>query len=148
MDKIYLSYQVKMLLPGDVYKVLDTLFAFQKEGCITYSKRNCEFLHMEQPIVEQAIQTAINAKIITPVEMAGGVYKFKIVAETIEKAKLVQLTDIPNKPLLKLAEEITFKQTMNKPEPSTEALLEQIRVLQAQLMNQMKDNKTEDGLPW
>lgn len=148
MEKIYLPHQLKALLPAEMYKVLDTLFAFQKEGIVTYSKRNADFLHLDNAITDQAIQTAINYKIIAPIEMAGGVYKFKIVGETIEKAKLVQLTDIPNKPLLKLADEITFKQTMNKPEPSTEALLEQIRVLQAQLMNQMKDNKTEDGLPW
>jgi hypothetical protein len=151
MDKIYLPMQVKALLPSDVYKVLDALMTFQKEGgTITYSKRNAEFLHLPVEITDQAIQTAINYNLIKPIEMSGGVYKFKINQTAIEVAKAVPLTKIPNNSLLKLADEIKFKQEMGTKQPSTEALLEQIRQLQAQLMTQVKNENNEgnDGLPW
>lgn len=150
MEKFYLPMQIKALLPSDMYKVLDALMTFQKEGgTITYSKRNAEFLHLDQAIAEQAVQTAINYKLIEPIEQAGGVYKFKINQTTLETAKLTPLTEIPNKPLLKLATDITFKQGMGSKQPSTEALLEQIRQLQAQLMNQVKNENNEGSdLPW
>ena len=150
MEKFYLPMQVKALLPSDVYKVLDALMTFQKEGTITYSKRNAEFLHLDQAIAEQAVQTAINYKLIKPIEMSGGVYKFSINTSVLEAAKLTPLTEIPSKPLLKLATDITFKQEMGSKQPSTEALLEQIRRLQSQLMTQVKNENNEgnDGLPW
>lgn len=137
-------------MPGDMYKVLDTLFAFQREGCITYSKRNCEFLHLDQAVVEQAIQTAINYKIIEPLEMNGGVYKFKINQATIEASKLIQLNGIPNKPLFKLADEIKFKGVMKEKPQTNEAILEQIRQLQAELKKRMEgpENNTDSDLPW
>lgn len=147
MEKIFIPHQLKALLPAEMYKVLDTLFAFQKEGTITYSKRNAEFLHLDQAICDQCIQTAIDKKIIKPVEMAGGVYRFEINEPIIEAAKLLPLTEIPNRPLIKLSEEITFKQTMGKKELTNQEIMEQIRVLQAQLMSQV-ENKKEDDLPW
>ena len=139
-----------MLMPSDMYKTMITLFAFQKEGVISYSKKNCEFLHLDQAICDQAVQTAINYKLIEPLEMTGGVYKFKINQALIETAKLTPLTEIPNKPILKLSDEITFKNEMGSKQPNTEALLEQIRQLQAQLMNQVKVKETNNvnNLPW
>lgn len=148
MEKIYIPAQVSMLMPSDMYKVMTTLTAFQKEGIISYSRRNAQFLHLDEAIADQAIQTAINYKIIEPVSAEGGVYRFKLVQPTLEAAKLVQLTDIPNKPLLKPAESIEFKETMKTKQPSNEELLEKIRQLQAQLMTQVKENNDTDSLPW
>lgn len=150
MEKFYLPMQVKALLPSDMYKVLDALMTFQKEGgTITYSKRNAEFLHLDQAIAEQAVQTAINYKLIEPIEQAGGVYKFKINQTTLETAKLTPLTEIPNKPLLKLATDITFKQEMGSKQKTNEELLEEIRKLQAQLMANVKpENNDSNALPW
>lgn len=148
MDKIFIPHQLKALLPPEMYKVLDTLFAFQKEGTITYSKRNSEFLHIDQSICDQCIQTAIDKKMIAPVEQSGGIYRFKINKELMEVAKNIPLTDIPNKATLKLSSEIKFKEAMKPKEPSTEELLEQIRVLKEKLMNQVKDNNDANDLPW
>lgn len=148
-QKIFIPHQLKALLPPEMYKVLDTLFAFQKEGIISYSKRNSEFLHIDQAICDQCIQTAIDKKIIAPVEQSGGVYRFKINKELMEVAKNIPLTEIPHKALLKLSSEITFKELMKTKQPSNEELMEQIRRLQAQLMNQVvKDNNGDSGLPW
>lgn len=148
-QKIFIPHQLKALLPAEMYKVLDTLFAFQKEGTITYSKRNSEFLHIDQSICDQCIQTAIDKKIIEPIEMTGGIYRFKINKPLVETAKTLSLSDIPNKPLIKLSEEITFKEQMKTKQPSNEELMEQIRRLQAQLMNQVvKDNNDASDLPW
>ena len=139
-----------MLMPSDMYKTMITLAAFQKEGIISYSKKNADFLHLDQAVTDQVIQTAINYKLIEPIEQTGGVYKFRINQTVMETAKLTPLTEIPNKPLLKLADEIKFKQEMGSRQPSTEALLEQIRQLQAQLMTQVKNenNECNDALPW
>lgn len=139
-----------MLMPGEMYKVMDTLFAFQKEdGIITYSKRNCEFLHLDQAIVEQAIQTAINYKLIEYVDMAGGIYKFRIVLPTLEAAKMINLTEVPNKPLFKPAEAITWKQQANTKERSANEILSEIERLKKELMAKVKeDNNKTDELPW
>lgn len=148
-EKIYLPYQVSMLMPGDMYKTMVALFASQKDGVISYSKRNCEFLHLDQAIVEQAIQTAIDHKLITPVEQSGGVYRFKIIQPTIEAAKMTSVTDIPNKPLLKLSSEITFKQMSNTKPMTPEEILSQIQTLKQMLMKQVKtENNDADTLPW
>lgn len=154
MEKIYLSYQVKMMMPGDMYKVMDTLFAFQKEGQISYSKRNCEFLHLDQSVVEQAIQTAINYKLIKPVEMAGGIYRFDINSTVLEASKLIELKDVPTKPLFKLADEIKFKNEMGRKgvesSMTTEQMLAQIQILQSMIKRKMEEpeNNADSDLPW
>ena len=137
-------------MPGDMYKTMVALFASQKDGVISYSKRNCEFLHLDQAIVEQAIQTAIDHKLITPVEQSGGVYRFKIIQPTIEAAKMTSVTDIPNKPLLKLSTDITFKQMSNTKPMTPEEILSQIQTLKQMLMKQVKteQNNDADTLPW
>ena len=149
MEKIYIPAQVSMLMPSDMYKTMITLFAFQKEGIISYSKKNADFLHLDQAVTDQVIQTAINYKLIEPIEQTGGVYKFKINQTVMETAKLTPLTEIPNKPLLKLANEITFKQEMGTKQKTNEELLEEIRKLQAQLMANVKpENNDTNDLPW
>lgn len=136
-------------MPSDMYKTMITLAAFQKEGIISYSKKNADFLHLDQAVTDQVIQTAINYKLIEPLEQAGGVYKFKINQTTLETAKLTPLTEIPNKPLLKLAETITFKQEMGTKQKTNEEILEEIRKLQAQLMANVKpENNDTNDLPW
>ena len=150
MDKIYIPMQVKALMPGDLYKVLDALFAFQKEGTITYSKRNAEFLHLDQAIADQAIQTAVDYKLITPIEQSGGVYRFRINGAAFEAAKMTPLSEVSNKPILKLSSEITFKQMDSTKELSADEILAQIDRLKRQLMNKVKAEQTSntDDLPW
>lgn len=137
-------------MPGDMYKVLDTLFAFQKDGEISYSKRNCEFLHIDQAIVEQAIQTAIDYKIIEFVEQTGGVYKFRPVIATLEAAKLIPLNEVPNKPLFKPSDEIKWKEQATTKERTANELLEEIERLKKELMTKVREdnNKTNEQLPW
>lgn len=148
--KTYLPYQVKMLMPGEMYKALDTLFSFQKEdGMITYSKRNCEFLHLPQPVVEQAIQTAIDYKLIEYVSQDGGVHKFRIVLPTLEAAKQIPLNEVPNKALFKPADEIKWKQQATAKERTANELLEEIERLKKELMTKVReDNNKTNELPW
>lgn len=149
-EKIYLPAQVSYLMPSDLYKVATTLFAFQKEGEVTYSKRNATYLHIDQAICDQCIQTLIDYKLIEFIEQAGGVYRFKIVQPTIEAAKMSQLTEVPNKPLLKLSDEIKWKQQTTTKELSPEEILGQIEALKRQLMTKVKAEQTNDTdtLPW
>lgn len=149
--KVFLPYQVKMLLTGDFYKVLDTLFAFQKEeGMITYSRKNCEFMHLDQAIVEQAIQTAIDYKLIEYVSQDGGVYKFRILKPTIEVAKQIPLNEVPNKALFKPSDEIKWKEQATTKERTANELLEEIERLKKELMTKVQgsNNKTNEQLPW
>ena len=137
-------------MPSDLYKVATTLFAFQKDGEVSYSKRNATYLHIDQAIADQCIQTLVDYKLITPTGQDGGVYKFKINASTIEAAKLTPLTEVPNKPILKLSTEITFKNVNNTRELSADEILAQIDKLKRQLMNKVKAEQTStaDDLPW
>lgn len=151
MDRIFIPMQVKALMPSDLYKVLDALFAFQKEGTISYSKRNAEFLHLDQAVADQCIQTAVDYKLITPIEQSGGVWKFRINGAAFEAAKMTPLSEIPNKQLLRLSSEITFKNQTSTKEMSPEELLRQIDELKRKLMEKVqpaKENNASDGLPW
>ena len=149
-EKIFLPAQVSYLMPSDLYKVATTLFAFQKEGEVTYSKRNSTYLHLDQAIADQCIQTLVDYKLITPAGQDGGVYKFKINASTIEAAKLQPLTEVPNKPLLRLSDEIKWKNQATTKELSPEEILGQIEALKRQLMTKVKaeQNNDADTLPW
>lgn len=149
-EKIYLPAQVSYLMPSDLYKVATTLFAFQKDGEVSYSKRNATYLHIDQAIADQCIQTLVDYKLITPAGQDGGVYKFKINASTIEAAKLQPLTEVPNKPLIKLSDEIKWKNQATTKELSPEEILGQIEALKRQLMTKVKaeQNNDADTLPW
>ena len=150
MEKIYLPAQISYLMPSDLYKVATSLFAFQKDGEVSYCKRNATYLHLDQAIADQCIQTLIDYKLITFVEQSGGVYRFKINAPTIEAAKQIPLTEIPNKPLLRLSEEIKWKQQPTTKEMSPDEILGQIQALKEMLMKKVKPTETNapDDLPW
>ena len=112
-NRIYLPLQIKALLPAEAYKVIDLLTVFQKEdGTVSYSKRNAEFLHMDEVICEQAVQTAIDIKLFLPVGVDGGVYRFKLNTDVIKRAQEVSLKDIPEKKMINLSGNITFKTRM------------------------------------
>lgn len=137
-------------MPSDLYKVATTLFAFQKDGEVSYSKRNATYLHLDQAIADQCIQTLVDYKLISFVEQSGGVYKFKINAPTIEAAKLIPLTEVPNKPLLRLSSEIKWKHQSTTKEMSPDEILGQIQALKEMLMKKVKPTETNapDDLPW
>lgn len=148
-EKIYLPAQVSYLMPSDLFKVATTLFAFQKDGEVSYSKRNATYLHIDQAIADQCIQTLVDYKLITPAGQDGGVWKFKINASTIEAAKSQPLTELPNKPILRLSEDIKWKQQANTKELSPDEILRQIDELKRQLMTKVKqENNAPDDLPW
>lgn len=137
-------------MPSDLYKVTTSLFAFQKDGEVTYSKRNASYLHIDEAIADQCIQTLIDYKLISFVEQAGGVYRFKINRATIEAAKQIPLTEVPNKPLFKLSSEIKWKQQPTTRELSPDEILGQIQALKEMLMKKVKPTETNapDDLPW
>ena len=138
-----------MLMPGDLYKVASTLFAYQKDGEVTYSKRNADYMHLDQDVAEQCVQTLIDIKLIEPLEQAGGVWKFKINKPLIEVAKGRPLTEIPDKPLIKLSDAITWKQQATTKERTANELLEEIERLKKELMTKVReDNNKTDQLPW
>lgn len=149
-EKIYLPAQISYLMPSDLFKVATTLFAFQKDGEVSYSKRNATYLHIDQAIADQCIQTLIDYKLITPTGQDGGVWKFKINTAVIEAAKLTPLTEIPSKPLLRLSEDIKWKSQTTTKELSPEEILGQIEALKRQLMTKVKaeQNNDADTLPW
>lgn len=141
-NRIYLPAQLKALMPEQMLKVIDLLFIFQKEDAtITYSKKNSLFLHMDEVITDQAIQTAIDINLILPVGVENGIYKFKINQDVIKKFQEIALKDIQDKNLINLSGNITFKTRMSqgdtsapKTEMSTEEMQKMILMLQAQLM--------------
>lgn len=141
-NRIYLPAQLKALMPEQMLKVIDLLFIFQKEDAtITYSKKNSLFLHMDEVITDQAIQTAIDINLLLPVGVENGIYKFKINQDVIKKFQEIALKDIQDKNLINLSGNITFKTRMSqgdtsapKTEMSTEEMQKMILMLQAQLM--------------
>lgn len=107
--KIYLPMQIKCLMPDTMYKVIDLLFAFQKNGIVNYSKRTCECLHIDVAIVEQCVQSGIDIGLLTAIEKEGGIYRFKINEEAIKKFRNIEWKDVPDIKMIGLSSEITFK---------------------------------------
>lgn len=147
-QKIFLPLQCKALLPSDCYKVLDTLFAVQKDGKISYSKRNAQFLHLDEAICDQAIQTAIDKKLIVLEAKEGGVWTFTINSEQLEKFKNVKLQDVPGIKLIDMSTEITFKHEQEAspyelaPSMTREELVALMQKIQLQLKKH--DNQIHD----
>lgn len=107
--KLFLPMQVKCLMPETMYKVIDLLFAFQKNGIVNYSKRTCECLHIDVAIVEQCVQTGIDVGILTFIEKDGGIFKFRINEEKIKKFRDIEWKDVPNIKMIGLSSDIKFK---------------------------------------
>lgn len=148
-QRIYLTHVLLMLMPSDMHKVISTLFSYQKDGEITYSKRNCEFLHLSQDVVERCIQTAIDYKIIEPAGQSGGVWRFKINVGLIEASKQIPLTEIQSKGLFKLSEAVKFREQPTAKERTADEILAEIDALQRELMKTVKtENNGGESLPW
>lgn len=158
--KIYLPMQIKALMPSDMYKVLDVLVAFQKEGIVSYSKRNAEFLHMDEAICDQAVQTAVDVKLFIPVGKDGGVFKFKINEDIIKRAQEVSLKDIPGKKMISLSTNITFKSQKKEEKKdvdcmSYDEMKKMLLMLQARMNEHeqvkklvVNNSDEDDGLPF
>lgn len=163
--KIYLPMQMKCLMPDTLYKVIDSLFAFQKDGIVNYSKKTCECLHIDIAIFEQCVQTGINVGILSFVEKDGGIYKFKINEEAISKFRNIEWKDVPNIKMIGLATEIKFKNNSSESKPasdfdnmSEEDMKKMILMMQARLKEREEVSKivqlaceptsNVDDLPW
>lgn len=107
--RIYLPLQLKVLMQPEMYKTADVLFASQKDGKITYSKRNSQFLKLDEAITDQAVQTLIDKKIIAPEGKENGYWRFRIIEETLEKYKALDWETVGSAGLIPLSEEIKFK---------------------------------------
>ena len=163
--KTYLPMQMKCLMPDTMYKVIDSLFAFQKDGIVNYSKKTCECLHIDVSIFEQCVQTGINVGILSFVEKDGGIYRFKINEEGINKFRNIEWKDVPNIKMIGLATEVKFKSDAKPAKQSTEFedmseddMKRMMLMLQARLKEREEVNKIvkfasdstsdDDGLPW
>jgi len=93
----------------EMYKTTDVLFASQKDGKITYSKRNSQFLKLDEAITDQVVQTLIDKKIIAPVGKENGYWSFRIIDETLEKYRALDWETVGSAGLIPLSEEIKFK---------------------------------------
>ena len=133
MARIYLPLAVKTLLPAQTYKVIDLLFVFQKDDIITYSNRNSEFFHVPGLHCELAIQTAINIGLLTLVEKDGGIYKFRINKDFIEKYQRVESSEIPAMKTFDIAKEVKFTNEAQAPTDEITQLKKMVASLQKQL---------------
>ena len=163
--KTYLPMQVKYLMPESMYKVIDALVVFQKDGIMSYSKKMCEYLHMDESIVEQCIQTAIDMKLFTLAEKNGGIFKFKLNEDTIKKMNEIPLKDVNHIKLITLSTEIRFKNDHEEIKPSSnfdnmseEDMKKMILMMQARLKEReevknivrlaSEPTDAPDDLPW
>lgn len=109
MEKIYLNLKAKCLLPAEVCKVADFMFACQKDGYVFYSStNNPRSMHMPKEAVEVAIQTLIDKKVLESPVKEGGLWKFKIIENTLKAIQAVSWDDICSAPLEGLSSEVKF----------------------------------------
>lgn len=133
--RLFLPLQIKVLMPESMYKVIDILFALQKDGVVGYSKKTAEIVHMDSTFTDQAIQTAVNHKILIPIGMDYGIYRFKINEDVLKKSLTVDYKDLTSHNLIELATDIKFKESVpeSSDEMTEDEMKTQILILQAKL---------------
>lgn len=154
-NRIYLPLKLQMLMTPELHKLTSVLFAFQKEGIVTYSHKNAEFCKMDASLCDQLIQTLVDRKIITPVPKDDNYWKFRINTDTLQRFNEATWDDINGASLIKLSEEIKFNKTEAVPSESDEfekmskSQLERLMKRIQQEIRTMEDaEKSDDGLPW
>lgn len=156
MERVFLPLKLKCLLPSDVYKVADILFACQKDGCITYSSANLKSFHMPKEAVELAIQTLIDRDIISYAIKEDKFFRFEINKKELERYDKSNWININESSVLAKATAVRFTSHYveeKKEEPKKEAgmSVDELRALMAKLQEQLKQqetNSSSDGLPW
>lgn len=156
MERVFLPLKLKCLLPSDVYKVADILFACQKDGCITYSSANLKSFHMPKEAVELAIQTLIERDIISYAIKEDKFFRFEINKKELERYDKSNWININESSVLAKATAVRFTSHYveeKKEEPKKEAgmSVDELRALMAKLQEQLKQqetNSSSDGLPW
>lgn len=156
MERVFLPLKLKCLLPSDVYKVADILFACQKDGCITYSSANLKSFHMPKEAVELAIQTLIERDIISYAIKEDKFFRFEINKKELERYDKSNWININESSVLAKATAVRFTSHFveeKKEEPKKEAgmSVDELRALMAKLQEQLKQqetNSSSDGLPW
>jgi len=148
MERQFLDLKLKCLLPTDVYKVADVLFACQKDGYITFSPQNAKSMHMPQEAVELCIQTLLDREILTNAAKEGKYYKFQINADMLKRYRESDWNDINEAPILAKSNEVRY--TQEKPSGLTaEQMMAEIKSLQLMLAEKMKENTSiGEGLPY
>jgi hypothetical protein len=148
MERQFLDLKLKCLLPTDVYKVADVLFACQKDGYITFSPQNAKSMHMPQEAVELCIQTLLDREILTNAVKEGKYYKFQINADMLKRYRESSWDAINDAPILAKANEVRY--TQEKPSGLTaEQMMAEIKSLQLMLAEKMKENTSiGEGLPY
>lgn len=141
--KIYLNLKLKCLLPVELYKAADILFACQKDGYITYSPQNARSMHMPKEAVEIAIQTLIDKGIIGSPEKEEKFWKFKINEESIKQYQDSSWDDINNAPVIQMSSETKFthESSYKQVELSAEEMMQQIKQLQAMISQKVKEDE-------
>lgn len=140
-EKIFLNLKLKCLLPTEVYKVADILFACQKDGYVTYSSNNVKSMHMPKEVVEIAIQTLIDRQILDQPVKEGNFWKFKINADSIKRYQDSSWDDINEAPALRKSSELKFthQESVALEESdvienmSTQQMMRMMRVLSARI---------------
>lgn len=149
--------KLKVIMTPELYKVADALFAYQKDGMVSYSKKTAALLHMDVAVADQMIQTLVDRKIISSAGQENGVWKFKVDQGTINRFNEASWEDIGKAQLMSVATEITFKnvqpprQEYGMVTMSTEEMMAQMQKLQAMIMMKQqleKTNNVQDGLPY
>lgn len=150
MERQFLDLKLKCLLPTDVYKVADVLFACQKDGYITFSAQNAKSMHMPQEVVELCIQTLLDREILTDAVKEGKYYKFQINAEMLKRYREATWDDINDAPVMRKANEVRYTHAQEKPSGMTaEQMMAEIKSLQLMLAEKMKENtSSSEGLPY
>ena len=156
-QRIFLPLQLYALMPEPMMKLIYLLTVFQKEnGEIWYSRRNAYFAHIDEALCDQSIQTAVDIGMISLVGKEGGIFKFKISNDFLEKVQKIPLKDIPEKKAIKLSTEITFKneKSQSPDEMSPDEMKRMIQILSARLNEEenvrklIKKNDEVNDLPW
>lgn len=161
MERVFLPLKLKCLLPSDVYKVADILFACQKDGCITYSSANLKSFHMPKEAVELAIQTLIERDIISYAIKEDKFFRFEINKKELERYDKSNWININESSVLAKATAVRFtshyveekyvEEKKEEPKKDGGMSVDELRALMAKLQEQLKQqetNSSSDGLPW
>ena len=131
--RLYPSQQLVCCLDANALKVLLWFVGWQSQGDIKiYPRQMVKYLHLEEEVINKAVQTLINAKLILVRKEEN--YVANLNKEQFDKYFSIPMSKIPEGKGIPMADEVTWNvEEGDAHEMSVEEMKRTILILQAKL---------------
>lgn len=131
--RLYPSQQLVCCLDANALKVLLWFIGWQSQGDIKiYPRQMMKYLHLDEEVINKAVQTLVNCKLITVRKEEN--YVANLNKEQFDKYFSIPMSKIPEGKGIPMADEVTWNvEEGDAHEMSVEEMKRTILILQAKL---------------